>query len=253
MTKKRIGTILTVILLLFVFGTIFLFFNSFFGNPVSASIAKYKISRYVKKEYPDKDLDISKAQYNFKNHDYFCIVQSKDIKDMRFQISLSGKNIRDSYEFDVAGKYQTFVRLTNEFDKKVEALIESAFPYPTDILIADFDKSDGIFSNLSLDMPLDITNPPYPAYLTVYMFSEEISYDFLCARLLELHNLMQTNRIPFELYTLVIREPMPDGEKPNPDGESLHLFDFPVEKLESEDLIAAIKEHMKAYENEHDK
>lgn len=198
-------------------------------------------------------MNISKAQYNFKNKDYFCIIQSKEIKDMRFQISYSGKKFRDSYEYDVIGKYQTFVRLSNEFDKKVEELIKSAFPYPTDILIADFEKNDDNFSNLTLDMPLDITNPPYPAYLTVYILSEEISYDILSARLLELHNLMQKNRIPIKLYTVVIEEPMPDGEKAAPGGKDLHLFDFSVEKLESEDLIAAIKKHMQIYEEEHEK
>jgi hypothetical protein len=43
---------------------------------------------------------------------------------------------------------------------------------------------------------------------------------------------------------------MPDGEKAAPGGKDLPLFDFPVEKLESEDLIAAIKKHMQIYEEE---
>ena len=54
MIKKRIGIIVTVLLLLLVFGTIFLFINSIYGNHISASIAKYKITRYIQKEYPDK-------------------------------------------------------------------------------------------------------------------------------------------------------------------------------------------------------
>lgn len=109
------------------------------------------------------------------------------------------------------------------------------------------------FSELERDMELDIHNPPLPASLTVYILHEDVSYEFLSSRLLELHQLMEENKIPISSYTVVVREPIPEGEKSNLDGASNYLIDFPVEELASENLIKTIKAHQKEWEKENSK
>lgn len=60
--------------------------------------------------------------------------------------------------------------------------------------------------------------------------------------------------LKFKSYSVVIQEPKSeDKDKPQAQGESLHLLDFPVEKIESENLIDVIKDHQAQWEAEHEK
>jgi hypothetical protein len=253
MNKRRLGTIIIILILLFIFGAIFLFFDSFYGNPIGAAIAKYKITNYVQAKYPDMNLNISKVKYNFKNDSYFSVIQSSKVNDISFNVYFSSGELNDTYKDDVTGRYKTFDRLSREFDSKLEEIISKNFEHDIDFVIADFVKEDYDLRNLTLDMPLDLTNPPLPAYLSVHIFSHDVNYETLSSCLMELYNIMNHNNIPIDFYSVIIREPLPEGEKAAPGGESLYLFDFPAKKVQSEDLIAAIKEQMKAYEEEHEK
>lgn len=248
MNKKKIVNIIIVVFLFCIVGVVLLFINAFRGNPISAAIATKSIKNYVKETYPDMDLEVSDAVYNFKISSYVSKIQSKSSIDTSFTVDWSGGKIYDSYEFDVLGKFTTYKRLSKEFDNKVTEIINQEFPYEITLLIADFkfDKTD--FSKLTLDMALDMSNPPLTTYLTVYLTSDVINYEFLSARLLELNKIMEEHQIRVDIYSIIVEEPMENGEKADPNGESIHLYDFPVEKLGAEDLIAAIKEHQKEYE-----
>lgn len=253
MNKKKLAIIVTTVLFLCIFGIVLMFINSFWGNPISAAIATRSIKSYVKETYPDMDLEISDAKYNFKFNSYVSWIQSKTSKDTNFTVDWSDGAIYDSYEYDVLGRYRTFERLSTEFSQKVVEIVRKEFKYETSILYGDFGKSELDLSKLTLDMPLDFNNLPLPTDLTVYIMSDEISYEVLSAHLLELYRIMESHQIPIDQYTVVIEEPIPGEAKSALNGESLHLIDFPSEKIESEDLIAVIKEHQKAYEAEHTK
>lgn len=164
--RRLIRKITAAVSLLFVFGVIYYFITGFFGNPVDAVIAGHKIKNYVHEKYPDNDFEISGAKYNFKTGSYMSLIQSKTIKDMRFYVSCRKGKISDSYEYDVDGRYMTYWRLASEFNDRVEEIIKSGFKEKTDIVIGDFIKKDDDYSMLSLDMPLDITNPPFDTQLT---------------------------------------------------------------------------------------
>lgn len=253
MNKRRLGTIIIILILLFIIGVIFLFFDSFYGNPIGAAIAKHKITNYVQTKYPDMNLDMSKVKYNFKNDSYFSIIQSNKVDDIRFTVYFSSGELNDTYKNDVTGRYKTYDRLSREFDSRVEEIISKNFMHDIDFVLADFGKDDNDLRNLTLDMPLDLTNPPLPAYLSVYLYSSDVNYEKLSSCLMELYDIMNNNSIPIDFYSVVIREPLPEGEKAAPDGEHLHLFDFPAEKIQSNNLIIDIKEHIRAYEEEHEK
>lgn len=251
--RNKINIIVTSVLILILLGLLISFVNAFWGNPISAAIATGKIKSYVKENYPDMDLEIPKASYNFKFSNYFSTVQSKTSPDTYFTVEWSDGKIYDTYESDVINHFTTLQRISTEFNKKVEAIINEEFPYETSILIADFGKSEVDLSKLTADMVLDITNPPIPASLIVYVLSNDISYEYLSARLLDLYQIMEKHQIPIDLYSVVIEEPLPEGEKSAPGGESLHLFEFPAEKIMAEDLIAEIKMQQEAYEVGHKK
>ena len=84
MRKRITAKLAAAALLLLVIGMIYYFLTGFFGNPISAAIAGYKIKGYVQEKYPDKDLNVSNPEYNFKSGSYYSVIQSKTIKDMRF-------------------------------------------------------------------------------------------------------------------------------------------------------------------------
>jgi hypothetical protein len=234
-------------------GVIYNFITSFYGDPILEKIATHKINAYVEATYPNMDLEVSKASYNFKFKEYNSQVQSNTSQDTHFTVTSAGGRISDTYESDVVNRYRTFDRLQQEFSKSVESIIEEEFPYETSILFADLGKAEIGISSLTLDMQLDMHNPPLPAALTVYILSKEISEEYLRDRLLELNSIMIQNQIPINIYTVVIEEPLPEGEKSAPGGQSIHLIDFPAEKIMSENLIETMKEHQKAWDENHEK
>lgn len=256
MKRKRIqgSTIILIIVLLLMIGFIASFIMAFYGNPITATIATVKIRNYVEYTYPDMDFEIPKAKYNFKFTEYSSQVSSKSSQDTRFRVSWSDGKINDSYEEDVIKKYNTYDRINREFSEKVEEIINKDFPYQTSILFATLGEEENNYDKLALDTQLDITNPPMQSKLVIYISSKDVSYDFLIAILQELNQLMEKYRIPMNQYTVVIEEPLIEGEgKPAPNGDSNHLIDFPAEKIKSADLLSVIKEHQRTWEEEHEK
>lgn len=253
MKGSTIVRIILIGIILLVIGFAFSFFNAFYGNPISAAIATSKIRSYVKETYPEMNLEVPKATYNFKFDEYNSYVKSKTSVDTCFYVSVSNGKINDRYEIEVINKNNTFERLQKELDQTIGEILLKEFPYETSILIADFYTKDSDFSRLTLDMPFEITNLPFGVSLTVYILSNDISYENLKVKITELSKIMEKHNIPVDLFTVVLEEPMPEGEKAAPDGESLHLIDFPVEKLSEPNLIEAIKAHQKEWESLHSK
>ncbi len=250
MKKKTILKLIAAIAAFTMIFFLFSIYNAFMGNPLSAKIANYKIKVYVNKTYPDLDLTVSDTKYNFKDTAYFSRVQSKTSLDTQFTVNCSKGKVSDDYEYEVANHFTTYRRLTDIFNKEVEAILSTEFPYETSIVIADYGKNEFDLSKLKLDMPFDITKPPVPASLTVYCISDEITYEFLNSRLLELKAIMDNHNIPISEYSLVLEA---SENKGKPADNRLYLYEFPVEKIDGNDLIDKMKQHQKAREQENEK
>lgn len=249
---KWLSVILIAVLLLMV-GFVISFITAFYGNPITKMIASTKIRSYVEETYPDMDLEVTKAVYNFKFQDYVSHVQSKTSMDTGFSVSWENGTIYDSYENDVTKHYRTYERIQKEFSDVVEDTISREFPYVTSILFADFDKSMDDFSSLTLDMPLNTAEIPAPVSLTIYFYHDVINYEAFCERLLELSNIMKKNNIRMDFYSVVMEEPQKGGEKPTHNGESIYLYDYPADRLSSDHLVEDIKEYMAEWDKEHEK
>jgi hypothetical protein len=226
---------------------------SFYGNPVTKLVATSQIRSYVEKNYPDIDLEVAKAGYNFKFQDYVSRVQSNTSVDTEFSVNWHKGKIDDSYEIDVLKRYNTYQRLQRELSDVVEAVISREFPYQTTIVFADSVKSTDDFSALTLDMPLNTETIPLPTTLTIYFYHDKIEYEVFCERLKELYDIMNRNNIRIDFYSVVMEEPSEDGEKPNSSGQSIYLYDFPAEKLTLVTLAEDVQEHMAKWEKEHKK
>ncbi len=93
---------------------------SFYGNPISKAIANSKIEAYIRDTYPDIDLEVSKTVYNFKFEEYVANVQSKESVDTTFSVHWDDEGIRDSYDSEVIGRWNTYERLQREFSDALE-------------------------------------------------------------------------------------------------------------------------------------
>lgn len=222
--------------------------NAFMGNPISSFLAAAKIRTYVEKNYSDIDFKISKVKYDLKNASYYSTVQSMISQDTYFNVSWKRGRIIDDYEYVITNKITTYLRVYEEINTTIKDIINSEFPYETSILYVDLGKREEDLMKLSLDMPLDIHNPPIPIGITIYIVSVDISYEYMSARLLQLSELMEQHQIPIEEYDIVIEKPKTDEKEQYSSDSKNYLRGFPAEKLKEDDLIEVIKAHQKSYE-----
>lgn len=252
MKKVNWGKLILVLFLLLFVGIIANIVMAFYGSPVTKIYATWQIRDYVEKTYPDMNLEVPKAGYNFKFGEYVSHVQSPTSADTKFSVSWKKGEIYDYYEMDVLKRDTTYRRLQEELSNIVEEAISREFPYQTSIVFADAVKSTGDFSMLTLDMPLDTMTVPLPTSLVVYYYHEQLDYDVFSKILIELSDIMNRNNIRIDYYSVVMEETPEEGEKPT-SGDKIHLFDFPAEKIVSDNLAEDIKMHMEVWESEHEK
>lgn len=232
--------IVAIVILLFL-GFVFLFVNSFTGNPVSAFIASHKIRDYAAVTYPMLDLELSEVKYNFKNSAYGCHVQSKKSEDTKFYIGYSHGRVSDDYEYEVANHFTTYRRLSKDFNDMVTDIIEKEYLHETTLIIGDL---IGDTQQLTPDVPLNLNNMPLQLSLTVNILSDVRNEGQMSALLLELHRLMLSKDITIDQYTLRLEEPVPEESKPG-SGNNLYLENFPAKNItdDQESLTSIIRKH----------
>lgn len=250
--KKKIAIILGGVFVCLLIGFLLFFVNSFMGNPISKALATHSIKEYIKDEYPHLNLEVNSAVYNFKMGDYNATAKSKDSVDTYFMVHCSwdGTVLDDEYEEMVLSGWNTFRRFEQEYQKTVENLVESNLPYDFNMIIAGLNKSDQPSVKVPLDAEFDIYNVPYKKYLTVYMYTDELSWDKIAQTMLEVDDLMQENQLSVNEYTIVLESLSAKEEKK---GEMMGVYDFPQELLSSENLADVMEKRQAQWESEHDK
>lgn len=99
--------------------------NSFTGNPVTAFLAKQKLTAYVREAYPQYDLKAGRAEYNFKFGTYDVTFQDTQSQDVKFTASLRrGGEISDDYDSQVTGRTSTLIRLADEMSGQLRPVVE---------------------------------------------------------------------------------------------------------------------------------
>lgn len=170
--------------------------------------------------------------------------------DTHFQISIRNHKINDSYQYDVISKWNTMQRLSTEFNNTIKDIISQDFPYQTSIVIGDLGKPETAdMQQLTLDMPYDPHNLPLNTSISVYTESDELTYEELAKRLVKLQSIIKAHDITADFYSLILEEPQKEGKPSN----RLYLYDFPSEKIASDDLIAAMKTHQADWEKQNEK
>lgn len=244
--KKIILKVIAIGFTLLIITFLFSIVNAFVGNPVSKAIASHEIKDYVKKNFSDMDLKLSKTSYNFKFSNYYTTAQSRTSKDTHFYLHYSRGKVLDTYETDVLSGWNTYQRLDDEFNHTVQRLIKDSMPYDYEMLFGTLDKKGKYKTmNLKLDMEFDYTNIPLDGYITAYINTEDVSWDNVAKITLEFDKLMKLSDIKIEQYDVIL-EPL--SKKDNKTGESLGIYEFPQNLLAKENLPQVMKNYMEAWE-----
>lgn len=138
--------------------------NDLLGNPISAALATHTVKAYVAEKYPELDLEIGKASYNFKFKTYGVSVSSKNSIDTHFTIEYRKGRIKyDEYESYVQGKFNTKRRLEETCAKEVISLLSKIPQLENNTTMVNFvdperlEKSEreSLEESIVLDMPFN--------------------------------------------------------------------------------------------------
>lgn len=215
--------------------------NAFVGNPISASLASNGAEKYIGEQYSDLDLTLEKVSYNFKFDNYVVRAKSKTSLDTYFSVNLDsfGHVVSDDYKESVLSGWNTYRRINESFETFGESYIRENLPYEFDMIIAQLDDREPYsMKDLERDKVYEVTNMPMKSLVTVYLYSDDLTWENVAKITLELDALMEKGNLEVAEYTVVL-EPL--IEKTENKGESFGIYDFPKEGLKSPDLAKAME------------
>lgn len=221
--------------------------NAFFGNPISKFLANTGSKIYIKQKYNDLNLEIQKTFHSFKDGRYHIFVQSKDSVDTNFDIESNsfGIILRDTYSNI---NFNTWRRLDQETRERVSPIVRSNLDYDYDIENVRVGLlSDNMDEELTLDMKLDIYNPPQPYEVHIGIYTDDLTYEKIAEVGKNTYETMNKENLPMKSIGIVL---IPPSDKVD-EGEaiswqnSLTVFNIPIEILNSDNLPKAIEEYDK--------
>lgn len=228
--KKRILKITALVLALVLLAGLAWFANGVLGNPVSRILAKRALNQYVEQKYAHLDLSTERFGFDFKSGGYFAYVCSETSQDTAFYIDMDmlGHVTYDSYDTWVGHKYNTELRIREEYRKMAEQVFHSGnIPYELDIKSGDIEFAgdvewgeslyDFAISReiLELDKLYDIRELGRQAgVLTIYAFDEEVSVDRAVQIVLDITRVFDDAGVPFKMMDFVLCYPRPEDNTP---------------------------------------
>lgn len=247
--KKKVLKLMAALVAFLLISAVLSFTTSFVGNPISKMLANRDVQAYVSEKYADLDLEIESAIYNFKYGQYMSHVYSEESQDTHFSIFWEkGEIVSDDYEDRVLSGLNTHERLNQAYREVVEPLIIDHLPYEFDMVIASLNKYGQFdFSDLPLDVEFDLYNDSLDAHLTVYLYTDEMSWDYLARVAIEIDDLIQQNQLHINRYDIILE---PTSAKEGKGGDMLGIYDFPQTLLKSENLAQVMKDHHVKWEQE---
>lgn len=204
--------------------------NSFLGNPITKSIAAKEAKKYVKDKFPNLELLVGETVYNFKFSCYETSITSPSSEDTRFTVTYRRGEISDSYDSYVKERFNTMIRLTDAFNKEVEDLLIKQLPYEIDMVVCSLDGKEGMTS-LTLDMPYDLASIPMKKEVSLYVNTEEVTWENVAEVSMKLDEILESNGVYVDHYSVVLKK---IGEKGS--QNSLGAYDIPREVVKEEQL-----------------
>ncbi len=219
------------------------------GNPISKILATRTADKYIAEKYSDLKVHREETYYNFKDGNYGVKYTDRKSKDIHFTIGTDylGRLSYDGYEKDVLSKWNTRLRLENEYSNYVEKIIRDNLDFNYDMVLPSTfgeEEKDKQISKLKIDMIFDLENIPFEQEITLYIYEENRTWERLAEVILEVNELMEEKNLDISKYTIVLGEPRGNESKVR---ESLGVYDFPKELLDSSNLPKVLEAFFNKY------
>lgn len=225
---------------------------SFTGNPISKLLAIRAADKYVEDKYSDLNLERDESFYNFKDGYYYVEYLKEDSKDINFDIKLDylGRLKYDGYKEDVLSKWNTRMRLEDEYSAYVGNIIRNNMNYDFDMITSSTlgdENEENKMEELDIDMRFDLHNIIFDKELSIYIYEDDNSIEKFEEIIVELNKLMEKENIDISRYTIVSEKK--ENQESNLDG-IIGIFNFPKENLDSDELRKLLEENFNEYNKE---
>ena len=269
--KKRILKIAAFIFAIALIVGVCVFANGLVGNPISKAMATNTAEKHLEENFADKDFEIERVFYSFKDGYYHAFIYSPSSIDSDFTILVDmwGKLRFDTYEDRVLSGGNTADRISRDYRAVVDKVLDSqAFPYNEHIGYGDFDfyprvhleeysvpEYALITEDLTLDAFYDVNElGAKHGKLTIYIDDDTVSYERLAEILLDIRRIFDDSGVKFYVIDCVLEYPKNEDSSKKQEGR-VEVREFLYADIYEDGMVERVKasdEAAKAYYAEQD-
>ena len=269
--KKRILKIAAFVFAIALIVGVGVFANALVGNPISKVVATNTAEKHIEENYADKDFEIERVTFSFKDGYYHAFIYSPSSIDSDFTILVDmwGKLRYDTYEDRVLSGGNTADRISRDYRAVVDKVLDSqAFPYNEHIGYGDFDfyprvhleeysvpEYALITEDLTLDAFYDVNElGAKHGKLTIYIDDDTVSYERLSEILLDIRRIFDDTGVKFYVIDCVLEYPKNEDSSKKQEGR-VEVREFLYADIYEEGMVERVKasdEAANAYYDEQD-
>lgn len=269
--KKRILKIAALVFAIALIVGVCIFANALVGNPISKALATNTAEKHLEENYADRDFEIERVTFSFKDGYYHAFVYSPSSIDSEFNILVDmwGKLRYDTYEDRVLSGGNTADRISRDYRATVDKVLDSqAFPYNEHIGYGDFDfyprvhleeysvpEYALITEDLTLDAFYDVNElGAKHGKLTIYIDDDTVSYERLSEILLDIRRIFDDSGVKFYVIDCVLEYQKNEDSSKKQEGR-VEVREFLYADIYEEGMVERVKasdEAAKAYYAEQD-
>ena len=269
--KKRILKIAALVFAIALIVGVCVFANGLVGNPISKAVATNTAEKHLEETYSDKDFEIERVTFSFKDGYYHAFIYSPSSIDSNFTILIDmwGKLRYDTYEDRVLSGGNTADRISREYRATVDKVLDSqAFPYNEHIGYGDFDfyprvhleeysvpEYALITEDLTLDAIYDVNElGAKHGKLTIYIDDDTVSYERLSEILLDVRSIFDDAGVKFYIIDCVLEYQKNEDNSNKKEGR-VEVREFLYADIYEDGMVERVKasdEAARAYYDEQD-
>ena len=269
--KKRILKIAAFVFAIALIVGVCVFANGLVGNPISKAVATKTAEKHIEENYADKDFEIERVTFSFKDGYYHAFIYSPSSIDSDFTILVDmwGKLRYDTYEDRVLSGGNTADRISRDYRAVVDKVLDSqAFPYNEHIGYGDFDfyprehleeytvpEYALITEDLTLDAFYDVNElGAKHGKLTIYIDDDTVSYERLSEILLDIRRIFDDSGVKFYVIDCVLEYQKNEDSSKKQEGR-VEVREFLYADIYEDGMVERVKasdEAANAYYDEQD-
>ena len=269
--KKRILKIAAFVFAIALIAGVCVFANALVGNPISKAMATNTAEKHIEENYADKNFEIERVTFSFKDGYYHAFIYSPSSIDSDFTILVDmwGKLRYDTYEDRVLSGGNTADRISRDYRAVVDKVLDSqAFPYNEHIGYGDFDfyprvhleeytvpEYALITEDLTLDAFYDVNElGAKHGKLTIYIDDDTVSYERLSEILLDIRRIFDDSGVKFYVIDCVLEYQKNEDSSKKQEGR-VEVREFLYADIYEDGMVERVKasdEAANAYYDEQD-